>query len=804
MAIKLDLTKFEGVGNNQIANKSNIANDILNSDLADKIKGYAEQAANGFLAGQAPHIVGAVQEYGNLRNKIDNLDYKGLVKDFGKTYLKGRENTKKELNEFREENPYSSTAAEILGGIGSGGAVSSMAKSVLKKAILRAMAEGSLYGGLYGASNTEGKGFDLLGATIGTIAGGAGGAALGTLGKLAKKALLSNRKDKVITSLTPNGVPQNIMENIVEDKNVAKAVAGGDIGKKVKDYSKLIEEKTPELLEKIQTLKNEAYNGIDDKTIIDLGKTKGVESIEKAINKVEQNIGSDTESQKILNGAKSVLEDIKKSVQNQPTTRKQMKGGILKDYETVTDDILQNPDRQVEIVKIPRQEITNANYEEELGKVFSIFDTAPNGRKMIVNYADDIIADVPSGAKGEIISDLINIKNPELQNAAIHQIRNMQQLFYKAQKISQHADQKGRKGIKSVSRYATPFELLNSKGKPELYKAKFTVREFEDGRKVVSPEILELNKGKDYGLYSMNTYGTNKNATAGLGASKLQSSWNSPQHSGTISIGDLADFVNTHDNKIELGKLKNLKDRIYRLKNSAYKTELTGDKKRLASPEAIEMLDNIYNSLAQAEKEHSPQLKQANEFFSDMKQAKQEMAKLKLLNDNAAKNVAKYGRDNMGGAFEIAEKKVKSILGKHANTKGLADDLFSAYKQEQAANALKPISSDNVFQTPIKILKNIATGGNREQKMQTFAQAVLDGKITKEMLNKEMRKGRIGVAPLINYYLALSKVPQANLASAAINKVLPKNSKQLLESVIIPRLTIRNILDRYYNKEQSK
>ena len=166
--------------------------------------------------------------------------------------------------------------------------------------------------------------------------------------------------------------------------------------------------------------------------------------------------------------------------------------------------------------------------------------------------------------------------------------------------------------------------IVDKNGNKQMFKAKFTVREFEDGRKIVTPEILEINKGKDFGLYSMTT---KKPPKRNWTSSKEP---NPSVNGGTISIGDLADFVKTFDNKVSLDKLKNLKDRIHRLKNSAYKTEPTGDKKRLVSQETIDMLDNIYSSLVNAEKGHSPQLKFANEFYSDMKNVGKELADLVL------------------------------------------------------------------------------------------------------------------------------------------------------------------------------
>lgn len=566
MAIKIDWSKYEGVGNNPVKQQSSISNtinDVLDNDTLNKAKGYVGQAGNSFLLYQAPHIVGAIKEYANLRKNVNNLDYKKAFKEFGKSYKEGRENTKKELNEFRQENPKSSFVAELAGGIGSGGAVSTLGKAAIKRAIPRAIAEGGLYGGLAGASNTEGKGFDPLGATIGTIAGGAGGAALGTLGKLARRLFLSKNTGRVGDYIRPEGTQEHSMQHILNDKEVADVVSKGGVGKRMAEFTGEAQKSFDNARATIDNAIKQAYEGIDEKTLINLDK-KGMKNF---ISKVEKNVGSDRESQKILNGAKLILKDIK-------------------------------------------------------------------------------------------------------------------------------------------------------------------------------------------------------------------------------------------GNNVELGRIKNLKDRIYRLKNSAYTTDAkTGDTKRLVSQETIDMLDNMYNSLANAEKNHSPQLKYANEFYSDMKNLNEEVSKINPKGlygeDKLARAATKQNKDVSGNIFAEAESNIRKILNKYPQVKNI-DKFLTDLKKVQVSSNIKPDENYATSFTIRKIIDHFIKGGSRDQRMQMFAKAVKDGKITKDMLNQEFTKARnIPIlTDIVNYHLAASKAPGVNNLSKIINKT------PAFAQFALPRATMRYILDKYYNKEQ--
>lgn len=568
---EIDFEKIRNIGEDNLKSNDN----TTGKEVENLAKGYAQQLVQGAAWGQAPHLAGVNNELANLPKKVYSIknweDAGRLYKDLGKDYVKSREQFKKESKEFEEEHPYTSLGANIIGGSLTGGALSSGLKSVVRTAIPRAMAEGGIYGLGFGGSNTEGKAFDPVGSAIGAAGGAVGGAALGGLGKLARKIFLSKNTGKVGEMITPAGIHEDTMNNIVTDSKVAEAVANGNIGKKVGTYTNDVQNSLTNLKNTISNLEKQAYDGISGETKINLSDT--VNNISKEVKGIKKNIGSDTKSKSILKETEAILQDMKKA----------------------------------------------------------------------------------------------------------------------------------------------------------------------------------SKKGKE----------------------------------------------------IELGRLKNLKDRINRLKNSAFETDVTGKQKRLVSEDVVNMLDNAYSSLAQAEKSHSPQLKFANEFYSDMKSVGKELADLKLYDeDTAAKSATRLGRDLSGNTFKLAEERVKKLLGKYESTKGLGDELFTNMKKLQVAQNIKPDSNYGVLQTPLKIAKNILTGGNREQKMQTFAQAVKDGKITKNMLDQEINKGRIAVAPFIDYYLALSKVPQANLGSALVNKVLPKNTNQILERYVLPRTTIKEILDRYYNKEQ--
>lgn len=573
--ITLDENYWNKFSQKMNQNQTNKNSEIENSEIENLVKGYAQDLTQGAAFGQAPHLAGVNNELANLPKKVYRAktweDIGRLYKDLGKDYVRAREQFKKENKEFDEEHPYTSLGANIVGGALTGGVLSSIGKSVLKSAIPRAMAEGGVYGLGYGASNTEGKAFDPVGSAMGTIGGVVGGAALGGLGNLAKKMFLSKNTGKVGEMITPAGIHEDTINNIVTDPKVAEAVANGNIGKKVGTYSNVVADSLTNLKNTVSNLKTQAYDGISGETKINLDKT--IDDITKKIKGVKKTLGSDTKSKNIVKEADAILQDIKKTAKKR--------------------------------------------------------------------------------------------------------------------------------------------------------------------------------------------------------------------------------------NEIDLSALKNYKDRIYRLQESAFETLPTGKQKRLVSQEVVDMLDNAYSSLSGAEKKHSPQLKFANEFYSDMSKAEKELADVKLYDeDTIAKSAARLGNETSGNTFRLAEKKVKDILSKYDSTKGLSDELFTNMKKLQVAKNIKPDSNYGVLQTPIKMAKNILTGGNREQKMQSFAQAVKDGKITKAMLDQEINKGKIAVAPFIDYYLALSKVPQANLGSALVNKVLPKNTNQILERYVLPRLTIRNILDRYYNKEQ--
>lgn len=178
---------------------------LINS-IKDKVLGTSRALTQGATFGQAPHLAGVTNELANLPKKFYGAksidDIINLYKDTGKDYIKGREQFKKEYNEFADKNKGLAIASEILGGLATGGgAIKGITLS--KKPLLDLISKGSLSGGtlgaLYGGSNTEGKGFDLQNAGLGGAIGLGAGAllplgvegikGLGTLAKLYGKGL---------------------------------------------------------------------------------------------------------------------------------------------------------------------------------------------------------------------------------------------------------------------------------------------------------------------------------------------------------------------------------------------------------------------------------------------------------------------------------------------------------------------------------------------------------------------------------------------------------------------------------------
>lgn len=240
-----------------------------------------------------------------------------------------------------------------------------------------------------------------------------------------------------------------------------------------------------------------------------------------------------------------------------------------------------------------------------------------------------------------------------------------------------------------------------------------------------------------------------------------------------------------NENGVELAKLKNLKDRLFRIKDSAFATEATGDTKRLVSQETVEMLDNFYNYLAQAEKDYSSQLKGANEYFAAMKDLNKEFAKINPKGlygeDTIARAAAKQNKDMSGETFAQAEKNIREIIKKYPQVEEAVNKALTDLKKVQVASNIRPDENYATSFTIKKIIDHFIKGGSRDQRMQMFAQAVKDGKITQDMLNQQFIKARNlpVVTDIANYYLALGKTPQANTLMNVAN-----NANKILDSIV--------------------
>lgn len=197
-----------------------ISKDITKEDVGNYAKGVAQSLSQGVMWGQAPHVSGVLNETINTPQKLYKAkslrDIVDTYKSLGKDYIKGREKFKEEQGKFAEENPKPALASEMLGSLGAGGLSLLKGGSGLLRQLARGSLEGGVAGGLYGLSNTKGKGADLKGGAIGTglgsLLGGSLGVGLpiglkvaqgtnkllGTLGRLYGKGV-----DKVADTVTP-------------------------------------------------------------------------------------------------------------------------------------------------------------------------------------------------------------------------------------------------------------------------------------------------------------------------------------------------------------------------------------------------------------------------------------------------------------------------------------------------------------------------------------------------------------------------------------------------------------------------
>lgn len=163
---------------------------------------------------------------------------------------------------------------------------------------------------------------------------------------------------------------------------------------------------------------------------------------------------------------------------------------------------------------VPKKDAQNLNAQEaeELYKsdwikavrtAIAQLPKSSNGRPYLQN--GETVVDVPERLAGEVKKEILNNnKTREEKIGAVWAIRHLPELFSAAVAETPEPDVHQRKNVKSVIRYNIPFPLI-IEGKNYAFNTKFTVREFEDGRKVLAPELLEINKGRDLGLYALKT-----------------------------------------------------------------------------------------------------------------------------------------------------------------------------------------------------------------------------------------------------------------------------------------------------------
>lgn len=148
------------------------------------------------------------------------------------------------------------------------------------------------------------------------------------------------------------------------------------------------------------------------------------------------------------------------------------------------------------------QALLSSDWKETISQAIELLPKAKNGRAYITN--GDIAVDVPKDFIGETKKEILKkCTDKEERIAALWAISNIESLFSKSVLTESGPDNHKRPGVKRVLRFEIAFPLKIGKEPITAFNTKFTVREFEDGRKVLSPEILDINKGLDLRLYSM-------------------------------------------------------------------------------------------------------------------------------------------------------------------------------------------------------------------------------------------------------------------------------------------------------------
>lgn len=248
--MKLDLTKFEGVGQKEEAKE-------------DKVYGTRQALLQGATFGQAPHIWGGGQALGGAI--YNALNKQNPFKDVAKDYTEGREEFKKEYKDFEDKNRALAFGADLAGGLATGGlgakAITKVPRlaailnssKLLQSPVTRAALVGSAFGGGYGASNTLGKGFDfggsLLGAGTGAVLGGGLGKFSSIVGNKARQLL--GGKEKILLENQPIKQLENQEQRIIENiKDIPQAeIKETKLLENIKDIPKNVIDVTEQKIE---------------------------------------------------------------------------------------------------------------------------------------------------------------------------------------------------------------------------------------------------------------------------------------------------------------------------------------------------------------------------------------------------------------------------------------------------------------------------------------------------------------------------------------------------------------------------
>ena len=295
---------------------------------AEKVLNVGKSIGQGATFGQGSHIAGLGQALGG---SVYNLLHKeNPFKDVAKDYTEGREEFKKEYKDFEDKNKGLALAGELVGGLGTGlgsGALKGIA--LAKKPLLSAIGSGAGIGALYGASNTEGKGFDLKQAGIGAGLGAGLGVAglggvkagqkvigkLGTLGKLYGKGVdntakainpvkeLVDEEGKALKGTVSNYIREGqnkTARQFANSKYIQDEALKGDVGIRFEEYGNDAVKELGNVKNIIKQAENNAYKeaGITNDTIIDLSKQDTLRDINTALKEFNDEVSAFANSTK--------------------------------------------------------------------------------------------------------------------------------------------------------------------------------------------------------------------------------------------------------------------------------------------------------------------------------------------------------------------------------------------------------------------------------------------------------------------------------------------------------------------------